>query len=151
MRRHSLQFGFTLVELLIVITILAIVFTFLLTGFRDFARFQEYTQAVSDVTFQLQQAQTNARSAINDTAHGVHIDADSITLFSGTTYNTSDPNNEVITYDNVVFTTNLSGGSDTIVFTELTGLAQATGTVSITGTSHTATTQVTVTTAGIIE
>lgn len=138
-------------ELLIVISLLGIVFTLALSGFRDFARFQEYNQAVSDVSFHLQQAQTDARSATNDAAHGVHFETNSLTIYEGDTYNVSDPTNQVIAYTGVRFLPNLSDSGTTVQFAKLSGTASATGTVAVVGLHHVATTTITVTKAGIIE
>lgn len=143
--------GFTIIELLVVISIFVIILTFLVIGFQNFSRFQQYNQAVSDVEFLLKQARVDARSAVADEAHGVKFQSNSITRFIGTTYSAVDPDNEVTTYPQVTITPNLTGGVDEIVFSRLTGLPSATGTILVEGVAFTSSTTITVTDSGVIE
>lgn len=148
---HSYRRGFTLVEILIVISILAIIATILLTGFRNFARFQEFNQAASDVQFLLSQTRVAARSATLDSAHGIKIGSNTITTFVGDTYDAMDPDNETHTYQMVTFTPLLAGGVDEIVFAKLSGLPSATGRIMIEGTVFAATTTVEITNTSVIQ
>lgn len=143
--------GFTLVELLFTITLLAILFGMVVMGFQDYARYQQYNQGVNSVAVVLNQARVNARSAVDDSAHGVKFGAGSITRFTGDTYVALDPNNVVVSYSEVIFTPELTGGTDEIVFERLTGLPSATGTVLVSGVQYPASSTITISETGIIE
>ncbi len=143
--------GFTVIELLIVVAIIGIIATISIIGFRNFASFQQYNQAVSDVTFILNQTRLNARSAELDSSHGVKIMTSSLTQFIGDSHVVSDPLNQVTNYNLVEFDVNLTGGVDEIVFDKLTGLPSATGTIVVEGTVFAASTTIEITSAGIIQ
>jgi len=143
--------GFTLIELLVVIAFMAVIIAILMTGFRDYARFQQYNQAVSEVQFVLNQARTLARSADADASHGVKFTGNSITQFTGDAYVASDPENVTTTYPLVTLTPDLTGSVDEIVFTKLTGLPTATGTILIEGSQYDASTTVTITGVGVVQ
>lgn len=145
------QTGFTIIELLMVIVFLAVIVGFLIIGFRNFAGFQQFNQAVSMIEFELNQARIEARSAVDDDAHGVKFDGSSITTFSGTSYSASNPTNESIIYDLVTFTVTLTGGTDEIIFNKLTGLPSATGTILIEGVQFTASSTIEISETGVIQ
>jgi Tfp pilus assembly protein FimT len=138
-------------ELIIVVSLLALIAGFLISGFKNYAAYQQYGQAVNDVAFVLNQTKLKARAAEADQSHGVHFTANSITQFVGDTYVALDPNNVVTAYQLVTLQTGLTGGTDTIVFDRLTGLPSATGTVLVEGISFSASTTIVVSDAGVIE
>lgn len=145
------QKGYTLVEILIVLTMLVFVAGFIVIGFRNYASYQQFNQAAGDVDFTLKQTRLNARSALVDQPHGVHFSTDSVTQFYGDTYDVADPTNQVIQYELVTIDPTLTGGVDTIVFSKLTGLPSATGTVVISGTRFSASTTINISDTGVIQ
>lgn len=149
--RPGTTHAFTLIEVLAVIAILAIIVTISVVGFRNFASFQQYNQAVSDVTFLLNQTRLDARSAVADASHGIKIDPTSLTRFVGDAYVFGDPDNETVDYSLITFTVDLSDGGDEIIFSKLTGLPSATGTVTVTGTRFTGSTTLEITGAGVVQ
>lgn len=149
--KHHAQSGFTMVELLVVVTFIVLIATFAMSGFQNYASYQQYNQAVGDVAFTVQQTRLNARSAVADEAHGIKILSDSLTQFVGTTYILGAPTNVVTTYPLVTFQPELAGGVDEIVFAKLTGLPSATGTIVTTGTSFSASTSLIISDTGVIQ
>jgi type II secretory pathway pseudopilin PulG len=143
--------AFTLVEILVSIAILIIILAMTISGFRNFARFQQYDQAVSDVLFTLNQARLSARSAVGDESHGVKLAPNSITRFVGGTYNAADPDNIVSRYDLVTISYVLNTAGDEILFEKLTGLPSATGTIMVTRTGYPQSTTIEVSSAGVIQ
>ena len=143
--------GFTLVEILVVLTMLAFIAGFIVIGFQNYASYQQFNQAAGDIEFALKQTRLNARSAVVDQPHGIHFSADSITQFYGGTYSAVDPSNEVIQYELVTIDPTLTGGVDTIIFGKLTGLPSATGTVVVSGTRFSASTTISITDTGVIQ
>lgn len=151
MNKRSTLTGFTLIEVLITLSLLAFVATLSIIGFQNFARFQQYNQAVSDVTFVLEQARLSARSAVADESHGVKLAATSLTEFSGNAFVIGDPDNVVHTYELVTLQYDLTDGVDEIVFQKLTGLPSATGTITVVGAIFTASTTIEITGAGVVQ
>lgn len=120
--------GFTLVELLMVIAIVAIVFAFSTPYALNFYRSNLINDAQTNIVSTLERAKHYAILQKNDSNFGVHIDADSITLFQGDTYVVEDVNNEVIQLTAGI---TYSGPAD-IVFSKLTGTTATTSTTTIT-------------------
>jgi prepilin-type N-terminal cleavage/methylation domain-containing protein len=143
--------GFTITELLVVIALMLIVAGFLLVGIRNYASYQQYNQAASEVKFNLNQTRVRARSAVSDESHGIKFEADRMTQFIGDAYLASDPDNELTVYQLVTIQTDLTGGVDEIVFNKLTGLPSATGTVTVSGTAFSASTTIQITNSGVVE
>ena len=143
--------GFTLIELIITIGIMAIIVGITVVGFQNFANYKRYDAAVATLKTSLFDARTAARSSVQGEPHGVKIGTNSITTFVGNTYSAADPDNVTITFSEITFTDSLTGGTDEITFTELKGLPSATGTIEVYGTFHNATTTITITSAGVIQ
>ncbi len=124
--------GFTLAEILVVITILVLVSGIVLASIRGYIREQALSGTVASITAVLSDARTQTLSGNAGAQYGVHFETDSVTLFSGATYSEGAAGNEVITLDSRVILAdiNLGGGSD-VVFEKLTGDADGAGTLTI--------------------
>lgn len=151
MNRLSVQKeqGFTMVELLVVFALLVAIVAGLFTGFQNYLHYQQHAKAIQDMSTILETAQTNARLSVGGTAHGVKVETNSLIRFSGTVYNSGDPENVETNFANFTLTPNLSGGADEIVFTALSGLPSATGTITVTGVGYT--TNIEVTQGGVVQ
>lgn len=69
--KKSAQKGFTLIELMVVITITAVIGVFTLSNYRSFGEDQNLKSAVLDIQSQFRAAQTNAQTNVKcDTANG---------------------------------------------------------------------------------
>ena len=145
------QAGFTLVEIIVVAALIAIIASVIMYGFSNYAGFQQYNSAVSDVSFLLKQSNMRARSAEGDSSYGVKFTSNSLTQFVGDAYSAADPDNETTTYELITFNLELTGGTDEIIFNKLTGLPSATGTIEVNGVHFTASTTIEVTEAGVIQ
>jgi prepilin-type N-terminal cleavage/methylation domain-containing protein len=143
--------GFTLVEILVVITIIVIIAAVSMVGFRNYASFQQFNQAASDVQFVIAKAQQQARSAEGDTSHGIKFTPTSTTAFRGVAFVFSHPQNVLFEHRLVTLQYDLTGGTDVLVFSRLTGLPSATGTVTVVGTRYAATTTIEITATGVIQ
>lgn len=143
--------GFTLVELLIVIAIFAVLAGIAVVGFQNYARYQNFDQEIAAVQATIADTKVKARSSENGEAHGIKVTANTLTVFSGATYSAIDPDNEVYTFDAITLTPTFTGGTDEIIFANLTGLPSATGTVLMTGVYYSATRTVEVTGTGVIQ
>ncbi len=143
--------GFSLIEMLVVFAIMAVIATFAIIAFKDYARFQQYDASVATVNSTFIDVRVRARSAEIDQAHGVKIFTSSLVVFRGSTYSAGALTNETVSFKGVNISRSLTGGTDQIVFSKLTGLPSATGTITIVGTEHVATTTLTISGAGVIQ
>ena len=110
-----IQKGFTLIELIIVmvlfITIAAFVTTNLMEAQHHASISTTLTTLVADIKNQQSQAMTGENSqGSSPNYYGIHFSTNSYTLFSGSSYNPSDPNNQSIylepdfQFSNITFT-----------------------------------------------
>ena len=122
--------GFSLIETLLVVGILAIVFVISAPFTISFYRNQLVEDTRSNIIDTLQRAKHYAVLQKNDSAFGVTLSEvdDSYVLYQGSTYATRDNTQDEIfpVVEDMVF----SGLTD-VVFSKLTGLPSATGTISI--------------------
>ena len=153
MKRATLtpRAGFSIVEIVVVIGLLLIVSGLLFSGFREYMAFQQHSQAMNEVKLLIQESQTAARLSVGGVAHGIKIEASQLTPFVGDTYNSSDPDNQVTTFNTVTLTPYLSGGTDEIIFTILSGYPSATGTIDVSGTSYNYTDSLEVRAGGVVQ
>lgn len=145
------HYGFTIIEILIVISLIAAIAGFAIAGFQNFAIYQQYNEAVGNVKSTLNQSRVSARSAIDDQTHGIKFSSNSLTQYIGDTYTAGNPTNEVVTYNLVTIQVDLTGGVDEIVFSKLSGLPSATGTVIVSGNKFSASTTIKISDSGVIQ
>lgn len=134
---YSLERGFTFIELLIVVALMGSVIAFgAVMSMRSIARSSVIEERDLFVSLLLSGARAHAMANVGESAHGIHIDSGNqeYVLFTGTSYNPSDPDNRVTPFTNDDITiTNSSGGED-IIFDALSGnVSEGAGTISILG------------------
>jgi prepilin-type N-terminal cleavage/methylation domain-containing protein len=143
--------GYTIIELLVVLAVILIATAFVMSGFRNYARYQEYNQSVTTVRAVLQDAHLKARSSEGGQAHGIKILGGSLVVFPGTTYSAGNSANNTTAFANVTLVPSFPGGVSQVNFANLTGLPSATGTIQIIGIGHIATTTIEITGTGGIQ
>lgn len=143
--------GFTFVEVVVVVGIIALMASISILGFQNYAQYQRYDQEIAAVKASLLDARSAARAAVNDEAHGVKFLGSSIVLFSGDTYVAGDPQNETVTLRSITASTALTGGVTEVVFAKLTGAPLVSGTITLTGIQYTGSTTLEITDAGVIQ
>lgn len=143
--------GFTLVELLIVISLFALVATFVISGFLNYAAHQNYLAAQTEVFSSTKETRQRSLSADGDTTHGIHFATSSITTFEGSSYNAGDLSNVIIPITSATISTSLTGGATDIIFARKTGAASATGTIAVIGLRNTGSSTITVSGTGLIQ
>ena len=122
---NKINKGFTLIEVVIVIFLIALVSTIVFNNLSSFRQDQILRSTTSDVVTLLNEAKQNTLSSVNSSSYGVHFETNRMILFSGIIYSSSDPNNKVVNFDDTVSIPssgglNIGGGSD-VVFERLTG------------------------------
>lgn len=146
-----IQAGFTLTELLVVIALMSVIAVVAISGFQDFANYQRHERQVAEIASIIEKTRVDARSAVGEEAHGIKFAPTSITYFSGASYNGSDPDNQVYTYNDITLQYAFEGGTDTVIFSQLTALPSATGTLLIISPTVPATTSLSITAAGVVQ
>jgi prepilin-type N-terminal cleavage/methylation domain-containing protein len=117
--------GITIIETLIVIAIIGIISSIVFVNLSDFRNEQSLKNTTIDVVSLLNKARQKTLSSVNSTNYSVHFEMGSATLFTGATYNSLDPTNEVIYFNSSVNIPvqgglNIGGGND-VTFERLTG------------------------------
>lgn len=129
--RPRLQHGITIIEVLIVTTIIGILTAFALAGLRPLRGSFNLNTTTNQIMAALQLAHTRTLSSENDTQHGVHFETDQYVVFKGTTYNPDDSDNEVHTLPSQVELYDINVGGDDVVFDRIEGTTGNAGSVSI--------------------
>jgi len=121
------QRGFTLVELIVTVSILVILLGFITIGLdrsqqgASLASAQE--ELVTDLTQQQLKAMigdTEGRSSSN--SYGIHFDSNQYVIFHGATYSSSDSSNTIITLDNNL---QFNNPNFDVIFSKLSGTTSA--------------------------
>jgi len=130
---NSNKKGFTLIEILLVIVIMTIVSTIIITSLLKLNASQVLEKGASLVISVLDEAHSLTLSSKNDSQYGVHFEDSRVTLFKGSTYSSSNPNNISSEIDNRVGIRNVSltGGGSDVVFKRLTGSTSQAGALEL--------------------
>lgn len=125
--------GFTVLELLMVISIIAILATIVMLSFSSFRNSSALQTTSEDVISVLNKARNNTIASKDGYQYGVHFSANNMTLFRGTSFVSGDSTNEVSTFDPAiqVASTALAGGGSDVIFQKLTGKTDYYGTLTL--------------------
>lgn len=146
------QAGFTLIEVLVVVAILAILVAITVVALRNYGLKQNFELTVVDVRDGVSEARQKTLASINDTMYGVHVSSTAVVFFDGVEFVEGYAGNETITLpDNITATTSFTNDVTTATFTRLTGTASATGTLTLTDTRSLRTATITIEQLGIVE
>ena len=119
---HNNQKGFTLVEVLTSITILAIVLAVVLITYVDVIQMDDLDAQSESISNMLETAREQSLINLNKTNWGLHFTSSSYTLFQGTTYSSSSSSNVVYKLPADVSISSISlGASNSIVFNLING------------------------------
>ena len=136
MKTNRHKKGITVIELLIVITVLGIIFSVALPRFSKIRESQVLKDAASDVLSSLNKAQSQTLASVNSSSYGVHFQSDKVIIFKGKVFSASDANNETISITVPASVSNVtlagvSGNSGDVYFSRLSGTPSQTGTVTV--------------------
>ena len=121
--------GFTLIEILFSVALLAILVTFNLPLVLDFYKSQQLDSNTQDIIQNLRRAQLKAMSVEDAASFGVYFDNNDYTLFKGGSFATRD-----LQYDEVFNFPQIIAVNDVpkeIVFSKFEGLPSMTGNIVI--------------------
>jgi type II secretory pathway pseudopilin PulG len=119
--------GITIVEILIVVSIMVILLAVILPSLLKFRREQALKNAVADVVSLLNKAKSDADSLTVSTDYSVHFETGKAVYYIGSVYNSSTSTNKEVTLDTSVVSIpasggiSLNGGGSEVTFTRLTG------------------------------
>lgn len=150
---RTLQKGFTLIEVLIVISIMAIISMILVSSFSLFNKSQALDKDADLIVESLEEARSKTLASHNASQYGVYFASTTITIFTGTTYSSSSSTNRdfPLTLTDRVLSISLFGGGNNVVFNRLTGETGQYGTVVISSPTTSRTRTVTIHKTGVIE
>lgn len=118
--------GFTLVELLVVMAIAVILWTLAtMTLLRPQERVN-LDSVVTTLAADIKAQQTKAMTGDAGGDYGIHFELNRYTLFTGTTYNSTDPNNFIVKVDSPVQVININLVNSDLVFQKGSGEAGVT-------------------------
>ena len=125
--------GFTLSEVLLVVTLTVILLAFISSPLVSFYRSVVMQSATENVLAMFDEARKSTLSSLDSSQYGVHITSTSTTLFKGGTYLAGDPDNDVYELNTMIEITSisLSGGGNDVVFERITGETSQSGTLTI--------------------
>src|SRR5262245_58562035 len=123
--------AFSVIEMLVVVTIIGLVSLVIITPFAQFRNNQLLTGASEQMLATLNKARAKTLSSVASSQYGVHFLANQIVLFKGSSYPGTEP--ETILLDPLIqlSTISLAGGGSDVIFQRLTGKTSQSGTVTV--------------------
>ena len=130
--------GFTALELIFSIALLAVLFALALAPFRAFREAQTLNAAALEIASLLADARSASIASRESSQYGVHFEPARVVYFKGASFaEPSSYNKELLLSSLIaVASTTLAGGVDDIVFDQLTGATSNAGTVVIQATGN---------------
>ncbi len=135
--------GFTALEVMIVIAILAILLATILPSFMNFRRSSLLNTDTMNLVTLINRARLLSVSSKDDERYGIHLESSKAVLFKGATYSASEPTNETHIFSTGLTLSNIAikGGGSEVLFAKVTGATtqNATTTLLVTGTTSSTT------------
>ena len=125
--------GFTLIEIIIAVSVLGLILIMIILGFSNFLATQKLGQINEDVISFIKKAREKTMASEGGFSYGVHITEDRLVIFRAPTYIEGDQNNETYAFPSDFFVSSiaLQGGGSNVIFQRLTGATASYGTIII--------------------
>jgi type II secretory pathway pseudopilin PulG len=133
MKQKSFQAGISILEIVLVIAVIGVLSAVVSLPFSKFRQAQALENSTDAVIALLNEARTKTLGAVGNTSYSVHIQSDRAVLFTGTSYNSSEPSNQALLVETPVSITAISltdGGSE-VNFDRLKGTTSQSGTITL--------------------
>jgi type II secretory pathway pseudopilin PulG len=126
--------GISVIEILIVISIIAILSALIIPRLSDFKKEQLIKNTVEDVSSLLNKAKLDSNSSLDSSNYSIYFETDKITYFKGTSFNINDLSNQSIVFSDGIKIKesggiDLNGGGNILTFPRLTGEVIGYGTI----------------------
>lgn len=133
MIKNNFKKGFTLIEIIIAISILAVVSVMIGLSLSSFVKSQNIKNTTENVVSLISEARAKTVNGYQGLVYSVYFQSDRATLFSGTTFNSNAATNEVLMYgSNITATTiTMSDAGSVLTFSKMSGGANPYGTISM--------------------
>ncbi|MEK7558366.1 MAG: prepilin-type N-terminal cleavage/methylation domain-containing protein [Patescibacteria group bacterium] len=133
MPRYLYNRGVTAVELLLVLSVLAIIFTIAISPFSSFRDTQSLNSAAIQIVSLLNEARSATVASKESSQYGVHFEIGRAVYFKGTMFSEpSSYNKEIILDASIeVSVITLEGGGNDVVFEQLTGETSNYGSITL--------------------
>ncbi len=131
--------GFTLIEMLLAVSIIFLMSGLILGPFSQFRTQKTLDATVEEVFAAFSRAHIDTISSLQDSQYGVHLDADKVVYFVGTTYVPGAVTNSEYELSSVIEigSITLVGGVSDVIFQRLSGATNQSGTFEIRAKSDT--------------
>ncbi len=132
------QKGFTFIETLIVIAVIALIITLTIVSYRYFEKRTELETTAQKITAVLKSAQNKTLASEDDSQYGVHFKSNQYILFKGDIYQEGAADNKTyqITNQIEISQINLAQATNTVVFQRINGQTNDYGTIILTSLSQ---------------
>lgn len=127
MRRHTSTRGFTLIEILISVGVIAILVAVSAAAFSTFMKKDGVVGGSAALAAAIRDARARTLASVEGSRYGVKIDSDRFTVFKGAAYSAENADSPFLFARGVVASTSIP----VIVFTRLTGLPSASGIIDV--------------------
>lgn len=122
--------GFTLIEIIIVVVILAILTALALVSFSGFRQNQILNTEVNKVISVINEARSKTLSSQDFSQYGAHFESSAVILFKGLAYPGGGISTTTLPSSMEISGTSLNGGGSDVVFQKLTGKTDNYGAVT---------------------
>jgi prepilin-type N-terminal cleavage/methylation domain-containing protein len=144
--------GFTFIEILIVLAIMAIMAAVSLAGMSRYGARQQHLQLVVELKSGLTEARSKSMASLEDTTYGVYVGPTTIEYFSGSVVTPGSGANQIVAIANGMdVIPHLTGAATAVVFARVTGEPDVVGTIDVVDTKSIATTTITIYASGLVE
>jgi len=125
--------GVTLVEVLVIFSIVMILATVVAVPFSRFRNKQAIQNATNGLVSLLNEARTKTLAAVDNTQYSVYVESSQAVLFQGAVYDANAGGNVPVVFDSPVTATTiaLQGGGAQITFDRLKGTTSQHGTITL--------------------
>lgn len=146
------QRGFTLAEIVVVLSILIIITGMTIQGFSQYSYRQVYIGFVSEAKDNLVEVRQKTIASFEDTVYGVYVGTSTIEFFPGSVPEVGSSTNTIMEFaGGITATSSFSNGNWYTTFGRISGASVATGTILFEDGRTGASTTITIHASGLIE
>ena len=121
----QLKKGFTLIELILAVSILGMIIVFSSMAFSNQQNMVSLESTILEVNSAIREAQNKSISQTQDTVgdanHGVYFTSTSYTVFKGNSYTSNNPTNFTRNFGSGIYIININIPNSVLIFDRLTG------------------------------